>query len=181
SFRIRACHPLWTTFPDRSASQLFGNSDGGPYNPAVETTAVWAISLSLAATEEIDFSFFSCGYLDVSVLRVSHCSLWIQPQPVRESRDHHLFDGYPGLIAAFRALQSLLMPRHPPCALGSLTTRIECSQSRLFRRLATLRIFADGQVATAPFGEVTFSLSIVRSLTATTNRFALGERCGMAE
>jgi hypothetical protein len=62
-----------------------------------------------------------------------------------------------------------------------LTTRIECSQSRLFRRLATLRILADGQVATAPFGEVTFSLSIVRSLTATTNRFALGERCGMAE
>ncbi len=169
SFRIRACHPLWTTFPDRSASQLFGNSDGGPYNPAVETTAVWAISLSLAATEEIDFSFFSCGYLDVSVLRVCHCSLWIQPQPVRESRDHHLFDGYPGLIAAFRALQSLLMPRHPPCALGSLTTRIECSQSKLFRRLATLRILAGGQTAAAPFGEVTFSLSIgsqpVRLLT----------------
>jgi|SRR5210317_620406 hypothetical protein len=75
SFRIRACHPLWTTFPDRSASQLFGNSGGGPYNPAVETTAVWAISLSLAATEEIDFSFYSCGYLDVSVLRVGHCNL----------------------------------------------------------------------------------------------------------
>ena len=35
---------------------------GGPYNPEVETTSVWAISLSLAATEEIDFSFFSCGY-----------------------------------------------------------------------------------------------------------------------
>ena len=28
---------------------------------------VWAISLSLATTNEIDFSFFSCGYLDVSV------------------------------------------------------------------------------------------------------------------
>ena len=35
---------------------------GGPYNPAVETTAVWAVSRSLAATEEIDFSFCSCGY-----------------------------------------------------------------------------------------------------------------------
>ena len=35
---------------------------GGPYNPEVETTSVWAISLSLAATEEIDFSFCSCGY-----------------------------------------------------------------------------------------------------------------------
>ena len=128
SFRIRACHPLWTTFPDRSASLLFV-TPWGPYNPAVETTAVWAISLSLAATQEIDFSFYSYGYLDVSVLRVGHCNLCIQLQPVRESRDHHLFDGYPRLIAVFRALQSLLMPRHPPCALWSLTTRIECSQT----------------------------------------------------
>lgn len=133
SFRVRVCHPLWTTFPSRSASQLFVNSGGGPYNPAVETTTVWAISLSLAATQEIDFSFYSYGYLDVSVLRVSHCNLCIQLQPVRESRDHHLFDGYPRLFAAFRALQSLLMPRHPPCALGSLTTRIECSQCELLR------------------------------------------------
>ena len=62
TFRIRACHPLWTTFPDHSANSLFGNSGGEPYNPAVETTAVWAVSLSLAATEEIDFSFCSYGY-----------------------------------------------------------------------------------------------------------------------
>ena len=40
-----------------------------------------------------------------------------------------MFDSYPGLIAAFRALQSLLMPRHPPCALSSLTTRIERSRT----------------------------------------------------
>jgi hypothetical protein len=31
---------------------------------------VWALSLSLAATKEIDFSFSSSGYLDVSVPRV---------------------------------------------------------------------------------------------------------------
>ena len=55
--------------------------------------------------------------------------LCIQTRSVQESRDHHLFDGSPGLIAVFRALQSLLMPRHPPCALSSLTTRIECSQT----------------------------------------------------
>ncbi len=61
SFRVRACHPLWTTFPDRSASLLFV-TPRGPYNPEVETTSVWAVSLSLAATEEIDFSFCSCGY-----------------------------------------------------------------------------------------------------------------------
>ena len=32
---------------------------------------IWAFSLSLAATKEIEFSFSSSGYLDVSVLRVS--------------------------------------------------------------------------------------------------------------
>jgi hypothetical protein len=31
---------------------------------------VWALSVSLAATKEIDFSFSSFGYLDVSVPRV---------------------------------------------------------------------------------------------------------------
>ena len=33
--------------------------------------AVWAVSRSLAATWEIEFSFFSSGYLDVSVHPVS--------------------------------------------------------------------------------------------------------------
>ena len=32
--------------------------------------SVWPLSLSLAATEEIDLSFSSYGYLDVSVPRV---------------------------------------------------------------------------------------------------------------
>lgn len=46
---------------------------------------------------------------------------------VRESRDQHSFDNFPGLIAVFHALHSLLMPRHPPCALSSLTTLIQPS------------------------------------------------------
>ena len=39
---------------------------------------VWALSISLAATLEIDFSFSSSGYLDVSVHRVPSVHLWIQ-------------------------------------------------------------------------------------------------------
>ena len=176
NFRVRVCHPLWTTFPSRSASQLFDNSGGGPYNPAVETTTVWAISLSLAATQEIDFSFYSYGYLDVSVLRVGHCNLCIQLQPVRESRDHHLFDGYPRLFAAFRALQSLLMPRHPPCALGSLTTRIECSQCELSRESRN-RMNQSKHVVWFTFCNVFFSLlNSVRFKLNPTKLFALGER-----
>ena len=38
---------------------------------------VWALPVSLAATPGIEFSFFSSGYLDVSVHRVPSVSLWI--------------------------------------------------------------------------------------------------------
>ena len=38
---------------------------------------VWALSISLAATLEIDVSFSSSGYLDVSVRRVPFHTLWI--------------------------------------------------------------------------------------------------------
>ena len=40
-------------------------------------TMVWPLSISLAATLEIDFSFSSSGYLDVSVHRVPFHTLWI--------------------------------------------------------------------------------------------------------
>ena len=53
--------------------------------------------------------------------------LWIQYMLIRESRDQRLFDNYPRLIAVFHARHRLLMPRHPPCALSSLTTNIQNS------------------------------------------------------
>ena len=42
----------------------------GP-KPRSARTSVWALPVSLAATQGIDFSFFSSGYLDVSVQRVA--------------------------------------------------------------------------------------------------------------
>ena len=45
--------------------------------PRNARTPVWALSISLAATLEIDFSFSSSGYLDVSVHRVPFHTLWI--------------------------------------------------------------------------------------------------------
>ena len=121
NFHLRDCHPLWSDFPDSSVSRSLCNSHvRGPTTPQRKTSAVWADSPSLAATKEIDFSFFSCGYLDVSVHRVRCIHLWIQCMPVRESRDQHSFDSSPELFAVFHALQSLLTPRHPPCALSSL-------------------------------------------------------------
>ena len=45
--------------------------------PRSACTTVWPLSLSLAATYEIDVSFSSSGYLDVSVHRVPFHTLWI--------------------------------------------------------------------------------------------------------
>jgi hypothetical protein len=45
------------------------NANCGP-NPRGLGPLVWALSFSLAATQEIDVSFSSFGYLDVSVPRV---------------------------------------------------------------------------------------------------------------
>ena len=41
-----------------------------PSTPPVRRPAVWPLSSSLATTKEIEFSFFSSGYLDVSLPRV---------------------------------------------------------------------------------------------------------------
>ena len=55
--------------------------------------------------------------------------LWIQRRLIREPQDQSSFVNSPGLIADFHALHRLLMPRHPPCALSSLTTYIQNSHT----------------------------------------------------
>ena len=91
-----------------------------------------APSLSLAATREIDFSFFSYGYLDGSVLRVPPTILFYS-----YSSDRSSSAGLPHsdicastvmctstqLFAACHVLLRLLMPRHSPCALISFFLR----------------------------------------------------------
>ena len=74
--------------------------------------------------------FSSSGYLDVSVHRVPFHSLWIGLWilEVFSSRfPHSEISGSmdicssPKLIAAYHVFHRLLVPRHPPCALFSLT------------------------------------------------------------
>ena len=48
--------------------------------------------------------------------------------PIGVSRDQRLVGSYPELIAASYALHRLPAPRHPPCALGNLTTIILVSR-----------------------------------------------------
>ena len=49
-----------------------------PSTPSVRRPSVWPLPSSLATTKGIEFSFFSSGYLDVSLPRVPSVNLWIQ-------------------------------------------------------------------------------------------------------
>ena len=91
---------------------------------------VCPLSISLAATLEIDVSFSSSWYLDVSVPRVPDVWLWIHhtTTEVCSARFPHSeicgsrdICSSPQLIAACHVFLRLLVPRHPPCALYSLT------------------------------------------------------------
>ena len=98
--------------------------------PRCARTPVWALSISLAATFEITVVFFSSGYLDVSVHRVPSAQLWIHctATEVFSARFPHSdisgsmdMCSSPKLFAAYHVFHRLLVPRHPPCALISLT------------------------------------------------------------
>ena len=91
---------------------------------------VWALPVSLAATPGIDVSFSSSGYLDVSVHRVPFHTLWIGVWmagvlpagfPHSDICGSRLICSSPQLFAAYHVFLRLLVPRHPPCALISLT------------------------------------------------------------
>ena len=97
------------------------------------TPTVWAIPRSLATTRGISIDFFSSGYLDVSVHRVCLPKAIDSPKGYRGitlgGLPHSGISGStpacgsPKLIAANHALLRFLAPRHPPCALSSLTIK----------------------------------------------------------
>ena len=98
-----------------------------PHNARI---VVWALPVSLATTPGIDVSFSSSGYLDVSVHRVPGLNLWIQLRSTKVCFvrfPHSEICGSmnicfsPQLFAAYHVFLRLLVPRHPPCALISLT------------------------------------------------------------
>ena len=100
--------------------------------PQHARTLVWALPISLAATFGITVVFSSSGYLDVSVHRVPLLTLWIGVRILEVSSSrfpHSEISGSmgicpsPKLFAAYHVLHRLLVPRHPPYALISITKR----------------------------------------------------------
>ena len=77
-------------------------------------------------------SFFSSGYLDVSVHRVPSVWLWIHHTvhegfscgfPHSDIHGSMVICTSPWLFAAYHVFLRLSVPRHPPCALYSLTIK----------------------------------------------------------
>ena len=110
-------------------------------------TMVWALPRSLAATYGIDVSFSSSGYLDVSVHRVPgvwlcihHTSLEVHSSrfPHSEISGSKDICSSPKLFAAYHVFHRLLVPRHPPCALSSLTSSISAAGTASIRRCIAL-------------------------------------------
>ena len=108
---------------------------------------------SLATTSGISVDFSSSPYLDVSVQAVPHLRLFYSTHadrvllcrvsPFGNLRDQSLCAAPPRLIAACHVLHRLLMPRHSPCALSSLTfvELFRCSLSLVLKNYAGCQIW----------------------------------------
>ena len=128
-FRLLDFHRLWLAFPKPFGYRFaMLNAVRNPEEPG---PSVWPLSRSLAATKEIEFSFSSYCYLDVSVHSVPFHTLWIHAWilEVCSSRfPHSEISGSmavcasPKLIAAYHVFHRLLVPRHSPYALSCLTS-----------------------------------------------------------
>lgn len=65
-------------FQTSSSTSFLCDSTIGVLQPQKASLLVWAVPVSLAATQGIAVAFSSSGYLDVSVPRVAFLTLWIQ-------------------------------------------------------------------------------------------------------
>ena len=108
------------------------NQFRGP-NPGVHALRFGLFRFRSPLLPESHVVFSSSGYLDVSVHRVPFHSLWIGLWilEVFSSRFPHSdisgsmdICSSPKLFAAYHVFHRLLVPRHPPCALSSITNSL---------------------------------------------------------
>ena len=114
--------------------------------PRKACSPVWALSISLAATLEIDVSFFSSGYLDVSVPRVPACRAIHSPCGSRASLGWVSPFGYLRIDVCLRLPAAFRSWPRPSSAIGALASTL-CSSSLDF----FLRPTSSSVIFTHPF------------------------------
>jgi hypothetical protein len=138
-FSYRAVTSYRGPFQVASLKSGFCNSTMSVLQPQEASLLVWAVPVSLAATQGIAFAFCSSRYLDVSVPWVcllvcyefTHGSRPITGGgfPHSEISGSMLTYSSPEHIGVSAVLLRLLVPRHPPCALSNLTIRKSTDKS----------------------------------------------------
>ena len=137
--------PSLAGFPKTVLLNLL-NQFRGP-NPSMHARWFGLFRFRSPLLTESHVVFSSSGYLDVSVHRVPFHSLWIGLWilEVFSSRFPHSdisgsmdICSSPKLFAAYHVFHRLLVPRHPPCALISLTTARVHSVGRFGFQLVSL-------------------------------------------
>ena len=130
SFRVRDCHPLWSTVQSSSASRQFCDSHvRSPTTPQRKPPRFGLFRVRSPLLTKSIFLSLPPGTEMFQFPGLAGTLLCIHNALIRVSRDHHLFVNSPELFADFHALHRLLMPRHPPYALCSLATFIERSRT----------------------------------------------------
>jgi hypothetical protein len=134
-FRLRACHALWIGFPTDSTNHWIGNSTvADPTTPAAPKCYGFGLFrfrspllsesrfLSLPpGTEMVHFPGFAHAHLCIQWDVLEVCSSGFPHSEISGSTP---VCGFPKLIAACHVLHRLFLPRHPPCALSSLTIEL---------------------------------------------------------
>ncbi len=151
--RLQESYLLYCVFPYTSTSTTIYNSSTsrqpGPRGPTTPPTqhlsaiTCWWFGLfrvrSPLLTESRLFSFpmgtemfhfptFPPTVLYIQTGVAGHYSGSFQGFPIRTSTDQSSFTNSPWLIAGYNVLHRLLVPRHPPIALSSLSKLQRCSR-----------------------------------------------------
>ena len=136
-FRLRGCHPLRPRFPAASAN-LLRSILRRSYNPGRcrNTAGLGSCAFARHYWRNHWVIFFSSGYLDVSVPRVSLPSKGMPDfsggLPHSDIRGSMGICPYPRLFAACHVLRRLREPRHPSCALLSFLFDLGSSSVELY-------------------------------------------------
>ena len=86
-------------------------------------------------TEMFHFPTFPPTTLCVQVEVAGHYSGFFRGFPIRKSTDQSSFTSSPWLIAGYNVLHRLLMPRHPPIALSSLSPNQNDQQQKIYLKM----------------------------------------------
>ena len=127
-FSLTGLSPSLAGFP-KAILLILANQLCGP-NPRVHAPGFGLFRFRSPLLPESHVVFSSSGYLDVSVHRVPLLNLWIGLRILEVCSSgfpHSEISGSKGicpspkLIAAYHVFHRLLVPRHPPYALISIT------------------------------------------------------------